>query len=83
MLCLIPEATDQASIDAARVVVEEKLGGAGLNLLINNAGIMKVAGFKDVSADSMMEHYNVNCIGPLMVAKVSGQHDGTLQCELY
>ena len=74
MLCLIPEATDQASIDAARVLVEEKLGGAGLNLVINNAGIMKVAGFKDVSADSMMEHYNVNCIGPLMVAKVSGIH---------
>ena len=56
-------------------MVEEKVGGAGINLLINNAGIMKVVGFKDVSADSMMEHYNVNCIGPLMVAKVSGIHN--------
>ena len=79
MLCLISEATDQASIDAARVLVEEKLGGAGLNLLINNAGIMKVAGFKDVNADSMMEHYNVNCIGPLMVAKVGSHITGTFR----
>ena len=68
----ISEATDQASIDNARAVVEAKLGASGLNLLINNAGIMRYKGLKDTTAEDMMEQYKVNTIAPLMLTKVSG-----------
>lgn len=63
------EATDQTSIDNARAVVEAKLGASGLNLLINNAGIMRYKGLIDTTAEDMMEQYKVNTIAPLMLTK--------------
>lgn len=63
------DVTDQQSIDAAYPVIEEKVGDLGLNLLINNAGMLKMQGLADVTTDVMIEHFRVNCLGALMVSK--------------
>lgn len=53
-------------------VVEEvtkTLGGEGLNLLINNAGIHIKADFHDAKRDDMLEVYEVNVVAPLMLTR--------------
>ena len=65
------DAADQVSIDNARSAVETRLEGAGLNLLINNGAMLQRAGFHDVTMEAMVDHFRVNCAGPLMIVKVS------------
>ncbi|XP_077978549.1 C-signal-like [Glandiceps talaboti] len=65
------DVTNLAEIDEAAKQVEQRVGKAGLNLLINNAGY---AGkhedkMEDVTVEAMMMHYRINTIGPAMVAK--------------
>ncbi|XP_060587074.1 C-signal-like [Ruditapes philippinarum] len=59
----------QDSVEKARDVVQSTVQDEGLNLLVNNAGILKRMGFHDVTREDMRKHYEVNCIGPLMMAK--------------
>lgn len=63
------DTTEQSSIDAARAMVESRLEGSGLNLLINNAAILQRSPLDVVTAEMMVEHYRVNCAAPLMVTK--------------
>ena len=51
-------------------MVESVVEGEGLNLLINNAAIANVLGFFEVSKEDMMEHFEVNTVGPLLVSQV-------------
>ena len=62
---------DQATIDAAKSSVESKVESDGLNLLINNAGLLVRMGLEDVTRETMSKCYEINAIGPLMMAKVS------------
>ena len=50
--------------------VGEVVGSDGLNLLINNAGIMNTTSLAEVTADQMMECYKANTIGPVLLAQV-------------
>ena len=70
MPCTFSEVTDQASIDAARDTVGEKLEGRGLNLLINNAALARFQKLGEVTAAAMVEVYKVNCVAPLMITQV-------------
>ena len=51
--------------------VEEIVGvNNGLNLLINNAGLLpKLEGLADINVECMMEAYKVNCVAPTFLAK--------------
>ncbi|KAF7236035.1 hypothetical protein EYD10_17179 [Varanus komodoensis] len=64
------DASEPSSIRAAAAKVTERLKGAGLNLLINNAGIVKPGDLESTTPEVMSELYNTNVIGPLMVSQV-------------
>lgn len=49
--------------------VEEKLEGQGMDLLINNAGVMDRSTLDQVTAEGMMNVYSVNVVAPLMITK--------------
>ncbi|XP_010167317.1 uncharacterized protein LOC104525768, partial [Antrostomus carolinensis] len=69
-LVIVPlEVTDPASIKAAAAKVEEQLGGSGLNLLINNAGISKPKLLENETLENMTQVYSTNTIGPLLVSQ--------------
>uniref|UniRef100_A0A8C0ESE0 C-factor-like n=1 Tax=Bubo bubo TaxID=30461 RepID=A0A8C0ESE0_BUBBB len=70
-LVIIPlEVTDPASIKAAAARVGEHLGGSGLNLLINNAGIVKLNSLDNETLEDMTQVYTTNTVGPLMLGQV-------------
>lgn len=63
-------ANPSAVTDAAKIV-EGKLNGTGLNLLINNAAIYTpAASLETVDAEEMIRTYKTNAVGPLLVAQV-------------
>ncbi|XP_025890230.1 uncharacterized protein LOC112943296 [Nothoprocta perdicaria] len=69
-LVIIPlDVTDPASIQAAAARVTEHLKGSGLNLLINNAGIVKWNSLDTTTREEMSEVYATNTIGPLLVSQ--------------
>ncbi|GFU55320.1 c-factor [Nephila pilipes] len=49
--------------------VEQEVGGTGLNLLINNAGILHKHSLEDVTMNAMMENFEVNTVSPLLLTK--------------
>ncbi|KAK1942699.1 C-factor [Phytophthora citrophthora] len=59
------ETNDEASVlEAAR-----QLEGVPIDLLINNAGIYAEEDFKSITKDSFMRQFEVNCVGPFLVAR--------------
>ncbi|NWV08808.1 GSFK dehydrogenase, partial [Ptilonorhynchus violaceus] len=60
---------DQGGIKAAAAKVGEHLGGSGLNLLINNAGISKLTSVDTETLEGMTEIYTTNTIGPLLLGQ--------------
>ncbi|XP_039577291.1 C-factor-like isoform X1 [Passer montanus] len=63
------EVADPASIKAAAAKVGEHLGGSGLNLLINNAGIVKPKTLDNETLQDMTETYTTNTVGPLLMGQ--------------
>ncbi|XP_062997252.1 C-signal-like [Elgaria multicarinata webbii] len=57
------------TIKAAAARVTEKLNGAGLNLLINNAGILKLSTVESETEENMAQVYKTNVIGPMLVSQ--------------
>ncbi|XP_068267298.1 C-signal-like [Nyctibius grandis] len=69
VLVKLDVANPSAITDAAKVV-EGKLNGAGLNLLINNAGIYNpTASLETVDAEEMIRAYKTNAVGPMLMAQ--------------
>uniref|UniRef100_A0A8U7M8C1 Uncharacterized protein n=1 Tax=Corvus moneduloides TaxID=1196302 RepID=A0A8U7M8C1_CORMO len=64
-----PEVTNPASIKAAAAKVAEHLGGSGLNLLINNAGMVKPKTLDSETLEDMTETYTTNTAGPLLMGQ--------------
>ncbi|XP_018428329.1 PREDICTED: uncharacterized protein LOC108800815 [Nanorana parkeri] len=63
------DVTDKASIEEAYGVVKETLEGHGLNLLINNAGIIIYHQVEETTAEDMMRLYKTNTVGPMLVTQ--------------
>ncbi|XP_005052497.1 PREDICTED: C-factor-like isoform X3 [Ficedula albicollis] len=69
-IIIIPlEVANPASIKAAAAKVGEHLGGSGLNLLINNAGMVKSNTLDTETLEDMSEVYTTNTIGPLLMGQ--------------
>ncbi|XP_027502466.1 uncharacterized protein LOC113948766 [Corapipo altera] len=69
-LVIVPlEVANSASINAAATTVREHVGGSGLNLLINNAGIAKITLLENETPEDMTETYTTNTIGPLLMGQ--------------
>ncbi|KAJ6666025.1 hypothetical protein lerEdw1_000929 [Lerista edwardsae] len=63
------DVSDPSSVKAAAAQVTKLLKGAGLNLLINNAGIVKPAMLETETPENMAEVYETNVIGPMVVSQ--------------
>ncbi|KAM6380770.1 C-signal-like [Pluvialis apricaria] len=63
------DVTDPASIKAAAARVGEQLGGSGLNLLINNAGIVRLTSLDNETLEDMTQVYTTNTVGPLLMGQ--------------
>jgi len=51
--------------------VDKTTNGAGLNLLINNAGVSsKYAKISAVKKEQLMENFEINAVGPILLTKV-------------
>lgn len=59
------DVTDDASV--ARLA--DRLGGVTLDVLINNAGILRVDGIDDLDFEGMRQQFEVNALGPLRVTR--------------
>ena len=59
------DVTDDASVAGLR----EALGGEKIDVLVNNAGILRSDTLNSVSYDDMIDQYQVNTIGPLRVTR--------------
>uniref|UniRef100_A0A8B9IPN5 Uncharacterized protein n=1 Tax=Anser cygnoides TaxID=8845 RepID=A0A8B9IPN5_ANSCY len=69
-LVIIPlEVTEPASIKAAAASVGEHLKGSGLNLLINNAGMVVYKTLDAETQEDMSQVYATNTIGPLLLSQ--------------
>ncbi|XP_015677164.1 uncharacterized protein LOC107292574 [Protobothrops mucrosquamatus] len=64
------DADDPSSVKAAAAKVTECLKGAGLNLLVNNAGIVNISSLETETPESMANTYRTNVIGPMIVVQV-------------
>ncbi|XP_064375390.1 C-signal-like isoform X3 [Dromaius novaehollandiae] len=65
------DVADPSAITDAVKVVEGKLNGAGLNLLINNAGVYAPVTLETVDSEEMIRTYKTNAVGPLLMAQAA------------
>ncbi|KAM4614550.1 C-signal-like [Discoglossus pictus] len=63
------EATDPASIKEATKEVGKHLNGHGLNVVINNAGIMPESTLESADEKDFLNVYNTNVVGPMLIVK--------------
>ncbi|XP_067327243.1 C-signal-like [Anolis sagrei] len=63
------DATNPVTIKEAAACVEGHLQGAGLNVLINNAGIFRDKELETLGPEDMLDAYKTNVIGPLLVSQ--------------
>ncbi|KAG9279040.1 hypothetical protein AMEX_G4502 [Astyanax mexicanus] len=63
------DATDPSSIQESAKVVGSKLKGRGLNVLVNNAGVMAAGNMEDTTDDNMLSAFSTNVMGPMNVIK--------------
>ena len=66
---IIIDVTEQASIDAAAAEATRALGGAGLDVLVNNAGVSVPGPIELVPLDDLRRQLEVNVIGQVAVTQ--------------
>ncbi|KYO37009.1 C-signal isoform X1 [Alligator mississippiensis] len=69
LVIILLDVTNLASIEAAVARVEENLKGSGLNLLINNAAILRLTTLESETRENMSAVYTTNVTGPLLVSQ--------------
>lgn len=66
---VILDVTDEAQIEAARKTIEAETGGAGLNALVNNAGIAVAAPLEFVPLEDLRKQLEVNVVSVVAVTQ--------------
>ncbi len=64
------DADDPSSVKESAKKVGSLLGNNGLNLLVNNAGIVANGTIQTSSVEDMKNTFNTNVIGPLLIIRV-------------
>ena len=63
----------EAGIDvrdpAAGPELARRLAGEAIDLLVHNAGVLRYERLGDVSADGLLEHFQVNAMGPVLLTQ--------------
>ena len=72
----LADVTAFASIPAIATKAEHLLEGNGLNLLINNAGIVHRGTLGEVTLDQMRGTMDVNCMAPMFITQVWRDNTG-------
>lgn len=67
----VSDVTDYASFDNLVKQIDGIVGDAGLNVILNNAGIFPNKDKSDSTRDDLMTTLEVNSIAPLMLTRVS------------
>ncbi len=67
---LLLDADDPSSVKESAKKVGSLLGNNGLNLLVNNAGIVANGTIQNSRVDDMKNTVNTNVIGPLLIIRV-------------
>ena len=63
------EVTDTDAHAALVAKVQEVVGDGGLNLLINNAGMLQRSDLKSTTPEEMTANFQTNCVGPLFLTR--------------
>lgn len=71
----IIEGVDVADGDAVAKLART-LGDRQIDILLNNAGILRSDSFGDIDYEAMLEQYRVNTLGPLRVVEALGDNLG-------
>lgn len=66
----LSDASDLCSIKQCAQQVGSLVGTGGLNLLINNAGIMVSATLEQTTTEDMQNSFNTNVMGPMNIIRV-------------
>ena len=69
---VLSDATDPCSIKESAQRVGSLLGKEGLNMLVNNAGVLAHGTVQTTSSEDMQSAFNTNVMGPMNIIKVSG-----------
>jgi NAD(P)-dependent dehydrogenase (short-subunit alcohol dehydrogenase family) len=69
------DTSDVATANGAETLVEAAIGNFGhLDIVINNAGIIRWAGFPEVDEDNLARHLAVHTIGSFQVTRAAWPH---------
>ncbi|XP_040185016.1 C-factor-like [Rana temporaria] len=63
------DVTDPSSVNESVKEVEKHLNGKPLDLLLNNAGILSHTNLESQTSEDMMNVYNINVVGPMLVTQ--------------
>lgn len=69
------DVSDGASVDALKTAI----GDQKIDILINNAGVLRGDRFGDIDYEQMVEHFRINSLGPLRVTEAlrNNLHEGS------
>ncbi|CAB1342187.1 unnamed protein product [Coregonus sp. 'balchen'] len=70
------DATDPCSIKESAKQVGSLVGKAGLNLLVNNVGVLSHGNMQTTSTQDMQAAFNTNIMGPMNVTKAAATANG-------
>ncbi|KAG8178605.1 hypothetical protein JTE90_022396 [Oedothorax gibbosus] len=70
MILIKMDVTVLEEIKASKKKIEELVGDRGLNLLINNAGVMRMEGFPNITSDGLEFIFKSNTVSCIMVTQV-------------
>ncbi|GBN37899.1 hypothetical protein AVEN_224017-1 [Araneus ventricosus] len=65
------DVTNPDEREAARNAVEKSVKERGLNLLINNAGVVEIQDLPHLTSENFELHFRVNTVAPVMIFQVS------------
>lgn len=73
MIFTLLDATDPCSIKESAKQVGSLVGKGGLNLLVNNAGVLAHGTMQTTSNQDMQAAFNTNVMGPMNIIKVRAE----------